>query len=306
MKPTLLRLLIGLYVVTVVVALASLMPSHSWHRARAGVKSGSLAIVRISGAIRINETPSAWGAPDAEDIAKQLHRLSENDDVKAIVLRINSPGGTVAAVQEIQTEILRCKSKGKKIIVSMGDVAASGGYYLASGGDRVFADSGTITGSIGVILEFGNVEGLMQKLGVKLEVIKSGAHKDIGSPARALTAEERQLLQASIDDAYGQFVDAVSQGRHLPVDKVRVLADGRIFTGRQAQQSGLVDELGGREDAIAAAIRLAGLPEKPRIISDSSRSLSSLVRHLSSRMGIGLFESVEGDWHGPRLEYRWQ
>ncbi|HVO33724.1 MAG TPA: signal peptide peptidase SppA, partial [Elusimicrobiota bacterium] len=239
-----LQSLVALYAITFAVALGSLLPKTFWSRFHGGPeKSGSLAVVKIYGPIRVSEMASAWGPPDADDITRQLHRLSERDDVKAIVLRINSPGGTVAAVQEIRTEILRCKAKGKKIIVSMGDVAASGGYYLASTGDRVFADPGTITGSIGVILEFGNLEGLMQKLGVRLEVIKSGAHKDIGSPARPLTPEERRMLQDSISDAYEQFVDAVSQGRHLPADRVRALADGRIFTGRQALKEGLVDEL---------------------------------------------------------------
>src|SRR5205807_261130 len=134
-----------------------------------------------------NMNSSAWGSPDADDIAHRVHELVEDDDVKVILLRINSPGGTVGAVQEIYAELLKCKAKGKKIVASLGDVAASGGFYLASAADRVVANPGTITGSIGVIIQFGNLEGLFEKLGVRLQVIKSGAHKDIGSPARALT-----------------------------------------------------------------------------------------------------------------------
>jgi protease IV len=201
---------------------------------------------------------------------------------------------------------LRRKSKGQIVVASLGDVAASGGYYLASAADRVVADSGTITGSIGVILEFPNLEGLMQKFGVKLEVIKSGAHKDIGSPARPLTAEEQRMLQASINDAYGQFVDAVAHGRRLPVDQVKALADGRIFTGQEAKKAGLVDELGNREDALQIAIRLAHLPDHPVIVSDTNRSMLSLVKHMSSQQNAGAFEALSSHWTGPALEYRWK
>jgi protease IV len=272
-------------------------------------KQGSLAIVQIYGAISTRQSSSPWGAPDADDIARRLHRLSEDDNVKVILLRINSPGGTVGAVQEIYTEILRCKSKGKKVVASLGDVAASGGYYLASAADRVIANPGSIVGSIGVILEFGNLEGLFTKLGVRLEVIKSGAHKDIGSPARPLTPEERALLQASIDDTYEQFVAAVSAGRKLPAEKIRPLADGRIFTGRQALQVGLVDEMGNREDAIQRAIQLGGLPAHPAILEDGKRSLSSLLRTVSSELPaipwFRGFSPSEND-AGPALEYRWR
>ena len=154
----------------------------------------------------------------------------------------------------------RCREKGKIIVASLGDVAASGGYYLAAGSDRIVSNPGTITGSIGVILEFGNLEGLFQKVGLKLEVIKSGLHKDIGSPARALMPEEKAMLQESIDDAYAQFFDAVRLGRRMDAEKLKGLADGRIFTGRQALKAGLVDELGDQEDAIQTAIKLAKLP----------------------------------------------
>jgi protease-4 len=305
------QLLVGIfifYIAAFLVGTWTLLPEGHWKHVphHAGAKAGRLAVVQIYGVIQANQSASPWGNPGADDIVRRLHQLSEDDSVKAILLRINSPGGTVAAVQEIHTEILRCKSKGQKVVASLGDVAASGGYYLASAADRVVADPGTITGSIGVILEFGNLEGLMQKLGVKLQVIKSGEHKDIGSPARALTAEERQLLQASIDDAYDQFVKAVAQGRHLSEEKVKPLADGRIFTGKQAVDAGLVDELGNREDAIQKAIALAHLPEHPMIVTDSNHSFVSLMKHLSSREGTGAFETLSDHWNGPALEYRWK
>lgn len=299
-----LRLLLIFYGLSLIIGIGSLVPWSSLRSSREkGTQKGSIAEVRVYGPIHISMSDSAFGGPDADEIAERLHRLSENDDVKAILLRINSPGGTVAAVQEIHTEILRCKRKGKKVVASLGDVAASGGYYLAAAADHIVADPGTITGSIGVIAQFGNLESLFQKIGVRLQVIKSGEHKDIGSPARALTPEERRLLQASIDDAYAQFVEAVAQGRRLEPSKVRPLADGRIFTGRQAKDVGLVDELGGRRDAVEMAIRLAHLPAHPPILSDSTRSLRSLMRQLSSRGGK-IFDAVQDQMSGLRVEYR--
>ena len=296
------------YAAAMVMGLFSLLPHAHWKSSLLKPKSraGRLAVVHVYGTIHINESASAWGSPDADDIVRQLRELSEEDDVKAILLRINSPGGTVAAVQEIHEEILRCKSKGQKVVASLGDVAASGGYYLASAADQVVADSGTITGSIGVILEFPNLEGLMQKFGVKLQVVKSGAHKDIGSPARSLTPEEQRMLQDSINDAYGQFVYAVAQGRHLSEDQVKALADGRNFTGQEAKKVGLVDDLGNREDALQIAIHLANLPDHPIIISDTNRSMLSLVKHISSEKSAGAFEALSSHWTGPALEYQWK
>ena len=280
-RDRLLHLLIVFYALALLAALGILMPKPAWLKKKlAGTEApGALAIINIYGPIHTNQSASSWGPTDADGIARQLHRLSKRDDVKAILLRINSPGGTVGAVQEINTEVLRCKAKGKIIVASFGDVAASGGYYLGAAADRIVADPGTITGSIGVIMEFGNLEGLFQKLGVKLVVIKTGAHKDIGSPARPLTDEERKLLQDSMNDAFEQFIGAVEAGRKMPDAKLRALADGRIFTGRQAMKEGLVDELGNREDAIQAAIKLAHLPAKPEIITESgTKSFSGLLQ----------------------------
>lgn len=263
-------------------------------------------MIPVTGVIRTSMNDRAFGPPDAEDLAEQLHKVSDDPDIKAIVLRINSPGGSVGSVQEIYSELLRCRKNGKKIVASMGDVAASGGYYLAAAADHIVAEPGTITGSIGVIFEFPTLEGLMQKIGVKLEVIKSGQHKDIGSPARALTPEERQLLQAGIDDAYQQFLDAVVQGRKSTADKIRPLADGRIFTGRQALAAGLIDSLGGRQEAIATAARLAGLPENPRVISSSSKGVQALLKKLGSQWGLTGWQVLEQSVNSPLLEYRWR
>jgi protease-4 len=267
---------------------------------------GALAIVHVSGPIHMDESGPSWGNSDAEEIAHQLHKLSEDKDVKAIVLRINSPGGTVGAVQEIDREMARCREKGKIIVASLGDVAASGGYYLAAGSDRIVANPGTITGSIGVILEFGNLEGLFQKVGLKLEVIKSGLHKDIGSPARALTPEEKAMLQESIDDAYAQFFEAVLQGRRIDTEKLKGLADGRIFTGRQALKEGLVDEMGDQEDAIQTAIKLAKLPAEPVIVSDDHRSFSAILQRATAQFSRQPLDSLQEAVLGASMEYRWR
>jgi protease-4 len=303
MNTTVQRAILILYAAAVLVALGSFLPRFGFlHPKKGKTQSGSVAVVHIYGPIHAPMSASAF-SEDADDIAQRLHEISEDDDIKAILLRINSPGGTVGAVQEIYTEILKCKAKGKKVVASLGDVAASGGLYLATSADRVISNPGTITGSIGVIMEFGNLEGLFQKLGVRLQVIKSGAHKDIGSPARPITPEEKRLLQASIDDAYAQFVEAVVAGRGLPRDKVLKFADGRIFTGREALHVGLVDDLGDSRDALDALIKLANLEPHPPIVSDAPKSILGLMKRVSSQTRAGMLESLGLQAPSVSLEY---
>jgi protease-4 len=170
--------------------------------------------------------------------------------VKGVLLRINSPGGTVPTSQEINGELLALRSKNKPVVASMADVAASGGYYIACGADKIVAQPGTLTGSIGVIFNSINVKVLADKVGVQPQVVKSGLFKDIGSPFRPFTPEEKELLKGIIDDSYDQFVQVVSKGRNLPVDTVKKLADGRVYTGRQALKLGLVDQLGGYDTSL--------------------------------------------------------
>ena len=235
--------------------------------------------------------------------AKRLRSLADRKEVKAIVLDINSPGGTVAAVQELYGEIMRArKQKHKPVIALFRDVAASGGYYAACACDQIIAQPGTLTGSIGVIFSAANVEGLFQKVGVKSEIIKSGKFKDIGSIYRAMTPEERKLLQGVIDDAYAQFFDAVKAGRRVPEEKLKELADGRIFTGRQAAGLGLVDKLGGAKEALEAAGELSGLGKEPRVIkeADAWDYLLSVLRSRSSLPALALSEIS-----APRLAYIW-
>ncbi len=202
----------------------------------------------------------------ADVIVRQLDRARRDRSIKAVVLRINSPGGSAAASQEIYQEVMKLRKARKPVVASMGDVAASGGYYVAAAADKIMANGSTMTGSIGVIMEFLNLQGLYEKVGLGTVTLKSGRFKDIGSATRPLTEDERQLLQAMIDDVYDQFVSDIVAGRKvLSREDVRRLADGRIFTGRQAKKLKLVDELGNLQDAIALAGKMAGMTGRPAV-----------------------------------------
>ncbi len=220
-----------------------------------------VALIRIEGVIL-----------DAQATISELKQYSENPLVKAIVLRIDSPGGGVVPSQEIHDAVRRVKNKSNKaVIASMGTVAASGGYYIAAATDRIIANPGTLTGSIGVIMEMANFEGLMKKVGVEGVVIKSGRFKDVGSPLRKMSDEEHKLLQSVMDDVHHQFIQAVADGRSLEVSDVEPLADGRIYTGRQAKEARLVDELGDLDDAIHIAADIAGMEGEPKVVEPRKR-----------------------------------
>lgn len=227
-----------------------------------------IALVRVEGVIL-----------DSQSTITELKRFGENPSVKAIVLRIDSPGGGVVPSQEIYDAVQRVRNKNSKaVIASMGTVAASGGYYIASATDRIIANPGTLTGSIGVIMETANVEGLLKKIGVEGIVVKSGKFKDVGSPLRRMSDEERALLQSVMDDVHMQFIDAVAAGRAMEPAAVQALADGRIFTGRQAKEAKLVDELGNLEDAIQLAADLAGIEGEPKVVEPRRRfSIRELI-----------------------------
>jgi protease IV len=201
---------------------------------------------------------------DSDRVVKLLKKYEKDDDVKAIVLRVDSPGGAVAPSQEIHDAIKRIKAK-KKVVVSMGGLAASGGYYISAPADRIFAEPGTLTGSIGVIFMHFNVRGLLEWAKVEETTLKSGKYKDTLSPFRPIHETDREEIQNISDDVYGQFVQAVAQGRGLPEARVREIAEGRIYTGKRAKELKLVDELGGLDDAIAAAWGLAGQSGEPKV-----------------------------------------
>ncbi len=224
-------------------------------------KKNRIALVTIEGII----TDMSWGA-SRESVLAALERVPQMK-ARALVVRINSPGGTVGACQEIHEAIRRLRAQQKiPVVASLGDVAASGGIYIAVACEKIVANPGTITGSIGVILKANNLRDLYQRLGVQSEVIKSGPYKDTLSTFRPLTESERALLQGVIDTTYGQFVNAVAQGRGLTPESVRTFADGRIFTGQQAREYGLVDELGNVQRAIELAAEMAGIVGKPVVM----------------------------------------
>jgi protease-4 len=215
-----------------------------------------IAVIEIRGSIT-----------QSSGIIEDLQQYAEDEGVKAIILRIDSPGGGVGPSQEIYREVMKIKSNHKKkVITSMGSVAASGGYYIASACDLIVANPGTITGSIGVIMEFTNIEELFKKIGIKGVVLKSGEHKDIGSPFREMTPEEKKLIQSVIDNVHQQFIQAVAEGRKMERSKVAQVADGRILTGEQAKQLGLVDQLGNLQDAIDTAAKMVGIEGKPVVL----------------------------------------
>ena len=213
-----------------------------------------IAVVEIQGVIT-----------QSSGIIEQIHEHLEDAGVKAIVLRIDSPGGGVGPAQEIHREVQKARGK-KKVITSMGSVAASGGYYIACASDLIVANPGTITGSIGVIMEFTNLEELLKKIGVKGVVVKAGEYKDVGSPFREMAPEEKKIMQDVIDNVHQQFIKAVVEGRKLEQSNVIKVADGRIFTGEQALELKLVDRMGNLQDAIDMAAEMVGIEGKPYVI----------------------------------------
>jgi protease-4 len=220
-----------------------------------------IGLVRIEGVI-----------VDAKDTVSELKRFGDSSSVKAIVLRIDSPGGGVVPSQEIHDAVQRVRTKqNKTVVASMGTVAASGGYYIAAAADRIVANPGTLTGSIGVIMEMVNLQGLLNKVGVEGVIIKSGRYKDVGSPFRKMEPEDRRILQSVMDDVHEQFIEAVAEGRALEVADVRPLADGRIFTGRQAVEADLVDELGDLDDAVRIAADMVGITGEPTLVEPKKR-----------------------------------
>lgn len=270
-----------------------------------------IGIVRINGPISLSGTMDglvSYGA-SAETILKRLDDLANDSRIKAIVVRINSPGGTVAATQEIFQKIMAIRRKNIKVVASMGDIAASGGYYIAAACEHIVANPGTVTGSIGVIAVSPNLQGLFEKLGIKMNVIKSGVYKDILASYRNLTEEERSLLQTMIDTSYNQFLRDVSLGRNIPIDEIRQFADGRIMSGTQAVEAKLVNETGNFETALQKARQLAHLPDDCPVFDEEINPLEQFLSALMSvflRRGSieqKLYERFE---NSAMLEYRYR
>ncbi|MGR6837350.1 signal peptide peptidase SppA [Syntrophomonas erecta] len=222
-----------------------------------------VGVIEINGPIAGGSVGSwtAGSSASGMQVMETIRQAGEREDIKVVVLRLDTPGGTSVAAQEIGIELDKLRKKGKKVVTSMGDVCASAGYWIACSSDYVVANEGTLTGSIGVIMEVANLEGLYDKLGIRTERIKSGEHKDMGSPARPLTDSERGILQNIVGDSYQQFLDQVLKGRQgkIEPDELVKIADGRVISGQQALELGLVDSLGNYYDAIDMARQLANL-----------------------------------------------
>jgi protease IV len=232
-------------------------------RVRSGA-GGKVAVIDVEGIIS-----------ESRQIIERIHTLRDDTSVRAVVVRVDSPGGTVGPAQEIYEELMKLQQH-KPVITSMGSVAASGGYYIAAGTQKIFANPGTITGSIGVLIEVANIEELFGKIGLRSEVIKSGEFKDTLSPTRSMQTDERGLIQALVNNIHGQFVDAVARGRGMPREDIMALADGRILSGQQALEAGLVDELGNLYDAIQAAADMAGIEGTPNVLYPPKKGPSVL------------------------------
>jgi protease IV len=266
-----------------------------WRNSSLGETGAGVAIIRVDGPIASGRSEGVFGsdATASETVIDHINQALEDRDAKAILVRINSPGGSPAASDEIYQQLMQARDN-KPVVVSMGDVAASGGYYIASAGDEIYADAATITGSIGVITTHLDLSNLFKKVGVDYGAITTGEFKDMGNFARPMTSREKQLIKGLLDDIYQQFVDAVAEGRHMPREKILKIADGRVFTGRQAKALGLVDNLGGFEAALGRAGKLGGLKHRPRMIeygphsvfeaflggADSSSQLHLLAREM--------------------------
>ncbi|NVM20981.1 MAG: signal peptide peptidase SppA [Desulfobacterales bacterium] len=234
---------------------------------------------------------------DPKTVLTHFKELRLDRDVKAIVLRIDSPGGGVGPSQEIYREVKKTRRL-KKVVASLGAIAASGGYYVAAAADHVMANPGTITGSIGVIMEFANLEELFKKVGVSAFVLKSGRYKDVGSPLRQMRPEEKRLLQGFIDNVHEQFVTAVAEGRKISVEEVRAVADGRVLSGEQARKLGLLDSLGNLEDAIAMAAKLGGIKGEPAVFYAKKKKFSLLEYFFGSSLTEVLDEITGAARHG--------
>ncbi|MBN1531105.1 MAG: signal peptide peptidase SppA [Spirochaetes bacterium] len=269
-----------------------------------------VGVVRIEGPIDFSDSSSPFGMlSGAEAAIKRLDEMSRNPNIRAIVLRINSPGGTVGATQEIYQKLMNLRKRNVVVVASMGEIAASGGYYIASACSRIVANYGTITGSIGVIIMAPNLRQLFDKLGINMAVIKSGKYKDILSSFREMTPEERELIQEIIDSSYQKFVSDVSLGRNLSRDDILPVADGRIMTGNKALECKLVDVIGTFEDAVNEARKLAKLPEDSAVYDEVKSPFQQLLFSMEGMYrgrSAGLLERSFGFGGYNIVQYRYQ
>jgi protease-4 len=251
-----------------------------------------------------------YGVIDSDaEFLEQLSRFRDDESVRGFVVEIRSPGGVAGTAQSMYSELSRLREEDDRPVVAwIGEIGASGGYYLALGADSILALPSSITGSIGVIMEFPNAGELLRKAGVDLEVVKSGELKDLGSPVRDLTEQERRVLQDLVDDVYAQFVSAVAENRGMDRDSAVSLADGRVMSGAQAVDAGLVDRTATLSEAVGVVGRMAGLGDRPRSVRPTEKRLGfwDFVRGVEESRLHSLVRGVlDGSWLGPRLRYQW-
>ncbi|MCA1840342.1 MAG: signal peptide peptidase SppA [Actinomycetota bacterium] len=269
-----------------------------------GDTSDKVIEINVVGEIFSDPDGSAKGASDTNIIA-QLDRVADDDDVKAVILNLETPGGSVVASDSIYQRVLKLRHEGTPVIALMGDVAASGGYYIAAGTDEIVARPATWTGSIGVIAMLPNVEKAAAKVGIAVNVLKSGKFKDAGSPFRSMTADEQKLFQDLINEAYEGFVQVVADGRKLSIDKVHELADGRVYSGKQAHDLGLVDRLGGEDLAFQRAKALGKAPGAQLVKYSSSLGLGDILGAAGSSNVKSLIQQQLGIPRRPGPSYLW-
>jgi protease-4 len=256
--------------------------------------AGNVAVINVTGTIMQGAGSDILGSAQANstEIMRQINKAKDDEAIKALVLKVNSPGGSSAASDAIYQELKKFKQEtNRPVVVSMGDMAASGGYYVSALADQIYANPATITGSIGVIMNFNNLEELYDKLGVENITLKTGEHKDIGSPTREMTEEEKEILNNLIGDVYDRFVNIVAQGRDLSEEKVRELADGRIYNGSQAKEANLVDEQGTFYDAVDTAAKLANIEGEPKLVHYGETSPLERLLGVVQKLSLGLFGS---------------
>ncbi len=284
-RSLLLSLAVGTFLTVTLIALvlAVIVTIRGGDGGTLALGGGRIALLEVEGLIS-----------DDRKVLDDIGRFRRDGSVRGYVVAINSPGGVVGPSQSIYQELKRLRREGKPVVASIGGIGASGGYYVALGADSIFAEPGSMTGSIGVIMEFPDASGLMKKVGLGWNVVKSADHKDVGSPFRPMTAGDSAVLDSLVSDVYGQFVETVARERHLTPERVRPLADGRVLSGRQALKSGLIDRTGNLRDALDAAGRMAGLGANPRVVKPPRERFSLL----DVILGRGTEEGVAG-WVKP-------
>jgi protease-4 len=287
---------------------AATVPGSRWQEeVISGRGTDRIVVITVSGAIGADVDGLFSTGLSHEQLLSQIRTAADDSRVKAVVLRVDSPGGSVVASNELYVELKKLRDRGKHLVISMGTVAASGGYYISMAGERIYANPDTLTGSLGVIVSLLNYDEAFERLGLREYVYKSGDLKDIGSPLRPPTSEEEAVWNALVNEAYQGFVDVIVEGRGMERTEVIRLADGRIYTGRQAKALGLIDELGNLEDAIEGAKNLAGLSDALVVRYRAFNTLRDLLqanleRNLQPVDPLGLRAVVQPQ--APRLEYR--